>query len=275
MFHEISKYAVKPPLYAPGTNSLWDDEHVSKGMLEAHLNPHRESASRKHEFLDESVSWIAGIVPPAQYKTLLDLGCGPGLYAERFNNAGYTVTGVDFSKRSIAYAKEQALLNKSNIKYIYQNYLSIEYTEQFDIITLIYCDYAALSITDRSILLKKVYQALKPGGKFILDVYTAQKRKNEACSWYYSENGGFFSPKPHICMEATYHYDEDKTELNQYIVITENNVSCYHVWNHFFSRESFVSEVRTAGFDSFGISGDVAGAKFSDTGDTICGVFMK
>jgi len=72
---------------------------------------------------------------------LLDIGCGPGLYAERFSSAGYSVTGVDFSKRSIAYAKEQTLLNKSNIEYHYQNYLTIDYKEKFDVITLIYCDY--------------------------------------------------------------------------------------------------------------------------------------
>jgi len=276
MFNELSKYAVKPSLYAPSTNSLWNDEHISKGMLEAHLDPHLEAATRKHKFLDESVNWIAKIFPPSQYKTLLDLGCGPGLYAEHFNNVGYTVTGIDFSKRSIEYAKEQALLNKSSIEYIYQNYLSIEYAERFDLVTLIYCDYAALSIADRTILSKKIYQALKPNGKFILDVFTPKKRKKEAHSWHHSENDGFFSPKPYICMEATYQYDdEDKTELNQYIILTEDDISCYHVWNHYFTKEALVSEMQIAGFNDFEIFGDVAGAEFSDTGDTICGVFKK
>ena len=276
MFNELSRYAVKPSLYAPGTHSLWDDEHVSNGMLEAHLNPHLEAATRKHEFLDKSVNWIAKTFPPSQYKTLLDLGCGPGLYAEHFNSVGYTVTGIDFSKRSIEYAKEQALLNKSNIEYIYQNYLSIEYAEQFDLTALIYCDYGALSITDRTILSKKVYQALKPNGKFVLDVFTQQKRKKETRSWYHSEKGGFFSPRPHIYMESTYQYDNnDKTELDQYIVLTEDGISCYHVWNHYFTKEALVSEMQIAGFNDFEIFGDIAGVKFSVTGDTICGVFKK
>lgn len=106
MFNELKKYTTKPKLYAPSTNKFWDDEHISKGMLEAHLNPNWDAATRKPEFLDKSVNWISKIVPPSQYKYLLDLGCGPGLYAERFSSVGYTVTGVDFSKRSIAYAKE-------------------------------------------------------------------------------------------------------------------------------------------------------------------------
>lgn len=276
MFNELKKYTTKPKLYTPSTNKFWDDEHISKGMLEAHLNPNWDAATRKHEFLDKSVNWISKIAPSSQYKLLLDLGCGPGLYADRFNSYGYSVTGVDFSKRSIEYAKEQTLLNKSNIVYHYQNYLTIDYIEQFDIVTLIYCDYAALSITDRLNLLKKVYQALKPNGKFIFDVFTPLMRKAENRSWQYYEKGGFFSEKPHVCLESVYQYDdEDNTELRQFIVITEETVNCYNIWDHFFTKEALLSEIQIAGFNTFEFYGDIAGKEFSDSGETICGVFTK
>ncbi|WP_034439953.1 class I SAM-dependent methyltransferase [Clostridium ihumii] len=276
MFNELKKYTKKPKLYDPSTNKFWDDEHISKGMLSAHLNPNWDAATRKHEFLGRSVNWISEIAPSSQYKLLLDLGCGPGLYAERFSSAGYSVTGVDFSKRSILYAKEQTVLNKSNIEYHYQNYLTIDYKEQFDIITLIYCDYAALSIKDRLILLRKVYQALKPKGKFIFDVFTPLMRKDESCSWEYCSEGGFFSEKQYICLESVYQYDdEDNTELRQAIVITEETVNCYNIWDHFFTKEVLLSEIQNIGFNSFEFYGDIAGKEFSDTGETICGVFTK
>jgi SAM-dependent methyltransferase len=276
MFNELKKYTTKPKLYAPNTNKFWDDEHISKGMLEAHLNPNWDAATRKPEFLDKSVNWISKIAPSSKYKLLLDLGCGPGLYAERFSSVGYSVTGVDFSKRSIAYAKEQALLNKSNIEYHHQNYLTIDYIEKFDVITLIYCDYPALSITDRLILLRKVYQALKPNGKFIFDVFTPLMRKDESRSWYYCEEGGFLSEKPHICLDSVYQYDdEDKTELRQSIVITKETIDCYNIWDHFFTKEALLSEIQTAGFNAVEFYGDIAGKEFSDTGETICGVFTK
>jgi SAM-dependent methyltransferase len=276
MFNELKKYITKPKLYAPSTNIFWDDEHISKGLLEAHLNPNWDAATRKPEFLDKSVNWISKIAPSSQYKFLLDLGCGPGLYAERFNSAGYSVTGVDFSKCSITYAKEQALLNKSNIEYHYQNYLTIDYIEQFDVITLIYCDYAALSITDRLTLLRKVYKALKPKGKFIFDVFTPIMRKDESRSWQYCEKGGFWSEKPHICLESVYQYDdEDNTELRQTIVLTEETINCYNIWDHFFTKKALLSEIQTVGFDAFEFYGDIAGKEFSDTGETICGIFTK
>lgn len=276
MYSKLEKYLLKPALYAPSTGKFWDDKHISKGMLEAHLRPELNSATRKHEFVDKSVNWISDIAPPSQYKSLLDLGCGPGLYAERFSNAGYSVTGVDFSKRSIAYAKEQSLLHQSNIDYHYQNYLTIDYTEKFDIITLIYCDYASLSITDRLILLEKVYQALKPNGKFILDVFTPRMRNDESQSWQYYDDGGFWCEKSHICLESTYQYDdEDETELRQCIVLTKQTVDCYNIWDHFFTKEKLLAEMQPLGFRAFEFYDDIAGKEFSDTAETICGVFIK
>jgi SAM-dependent methyltransferase len=276
MFNKLKDYLVKPKLYTPSTGKFWDDEHISKGMLEAHLNPKWDAATRKLDFLDKSVNWIASIAQPAQFQQLLDLGCGPGIYAERFRKAGYSVTGIDYSKRSIEYAKEQTLLNKSNIEYHYQNYLTIDYVEQFDVITLIYCDYAVLSITDRLTLLRRIYQALKPKGKFIFDVFTPLMRKKETCSWEYYEEGGFFNEKPHILLESLYQYDdEDNTELAQSIVITEDTVRCYNIWDHFFTKEALISEIQPIGFNSFEFYGDIAGKEFSDTGETICGVFTK
>lgn len=276
MFSKLSDYAVRPELYAQSTLNFWEDEHVSKGMLAAHLDPNWDAATRNHAFLDKSVKWISEIAPPFQFKRLLDLGCGPGLYAERFCSTGYSVTGVDYSKRSIEYAKEQSSINKSNITYLYQDYLTTNYTEQFNLITLIYCDYAPLSKTNRQTLLRLVYRALKPNGRFIFDVFTPKMRKPENRSWYYTQDSDFWSAKPHLCLESVYQYDdEDQTELRQTLVCTEETVGCFNAWDHFFTKESLMSEIQPIGFNGHGFYSDVAGAKFSAASETICVVLTK
>ncbi len=276
MFKQLLPYIHKPALYQSGTAALWTDEHISKGMLEAHLNPGWDAATRTHSFVSQSADWIASLLPPSKYPHLLDLGCGPGIYAELFYRAGYAVTGVDFSRRSVDYAKEQARLCKSDIRYLCQDYLTLDYTAQFDVVTLIYCDYAVLSATDRLALQRKVYQALKPGGRFVFDVFTPRMRKAEAHTWEYCEVGGFFSDQPHLCLNAVYQYDdEDHTELCQYIVQTHEKVSCYHVWDHYFTQELILAETRAAGFETVQLYGDVAGKPFADDGETICVVALK
>jgi 2-polyprenyl-3-methyl-5-hydroxy-6-metoxy-1,4-benzoquinol methylase len=118
-------------LWQRSDGPFWDDEHISKGMLEAHLNPDWDAASRKHSFIGASVKWLSGVIP-AKGK-ILDLGCGPGLYAKRLSDVGYDVTGMDFSKRSIAYAKSR----DAKTEYIYKNYLELDYNAIFDAVVLI------------------------------------------------------------------------------------------------------------------------------------------
>lgn len=276
MIQEASGYFAKPQLYAPSTGEFWNDAHISKGMLEAHLDPQEDGATRRHEFLDQSVQWISQIAPPSHHRFLLDLGCGPGLYAEQFHRAGYSVTGMDLSKRSISYAKEQAKLHGSDIEYLYQNYLTMDHTDQFDVVTLIYCDYAVLPVKDRLLLVSKVYRALRENGKFILDVFTPCMRKAEGRTWQYCKEGGFWCEKPYLCLESVYQYDdEDETELRQSVILSDEAISCYNIWDHFFTKQKLLSEMQTVGFKTFAFFDDVAGKEFTDKGQTICGVFTK
>lgn len=277
MFNDFVKVLHRPKLFEAGTDQFWNDEHISKKLLEAHLNPDIDAASRKACFLDQSATWIAEIAPPAPHRELLDLGCGPGLYAEKFSNMGYTVTGIDFSKRSINYAKQKTVENNSGITYYNQNYLTIEYENQYDIVTLIYCDYCALSTQNRGMLLEKIYRALKKNGKLILDVFMPKvyNDRKENRTWEYYAEGGFWSEEPYLCLDSVYHYDEDTTELRQSIVQTEAGVDVYNVWEHFFTENALLEEMQKAGFHTFELYDNIAGKKHTDASDTLCGVFIK
>src|SRR5512141_801858 len=98
----------KPAPFTPGEALFWDDPHISKQMLDAHLNPTMDAASRRPETIDHSVKWLRETLGLKPGDSLLDLGCGPGLYASRFARAGFRVTGMDYSHRSIEYATQYA-----------------------------------------------------------------------------------------------------------------------------------------------------------------------
>lgn len=268
--------AKKPELYEPGTAKFWDDKHISKGMLAAHLDPVNEPASRNHQFIAKSVDWITGLLPPTEHPSLLDLGCGPGLYTERFADRGYQVTGIDFSTRSLEYARENAAKKQLDITYCYQNYLSIAYEEAFDVITLIYCDFSVFSDSDRKILLRKIYQALKPNGTFIVDVFSAVTYEpgKESHDWFYNETG-FWNEKPHLCLNSHYTYDETHTRCNQAVILTEHSVDCYNLWDHTFTIEELKYDLKEAGFRNTEVYGDVTGKKYLPDSEVICAVAVK
>ncbi len=154
-----------PPLYARTARAFWDDEHISAQMLKAHLAPDVEAASRRHEFIERSARWIAQLLPPERYPALTDFGCGPGLYAERFARAGYRVTGIDCSRRSIDYARRSAAAQGLDIAYIRADYLHLDAPVACDAATLIYCDYGALTPEERTTLLHVMRRCLRPGGR--------------------------------------------------------------------------------------------------------------
>jgi len=271
MIHDLFCYLKKPILWQRSHEPFWDDEHISKAMLEAHLDPERDAASRKHSFIECSVEWLKSIIPPGS--KMLDLGCGPGLYTARLSNAGYEVTGIDLSRRSIAYAKE----HDPKTKYICQNYLEMDYTEVFDAITLIYCDYAALTPDERKILLEKILRALKPNGLFVFDVFTERttKGKIDHTSWSYHETGGFWSEKPYLCLEAEYYFENNTVKAYQAIVITECNIREYLIWDTVFTKDTLLNEVAPFGFQIDGIYDDVCGSPFTGEADTLCFVLRK
>lgn len=264
--------ALQPPqLWQRSTAAFWDDDHISKGMLAAHLNPEIDAASRKPETIDRSVDWIAGLI--GEHRSILDLGCGPGLYARRLSNLGYTVTGVDCSRRSLNYARA----HDSKTTYRCQNYLTLAEREQYDVILLIFCDYAALTAPERSSLLTRVYGALKPGGLFIFDVFTdrsfagADNRKR----WSYQPEGGFFCAKPHVLLESSCFYENGTVRADCSVVITEDGVTRRIIWDTAYTKERLLAETTPSGLTLRCAYDDICGTPHTGSSDTLCFVMEK
>lgn len=266
----------RPEVYEKSTVKFWDDAHISKGMLEAHLDPDMDAATRKPDFIRQSVGWIAGYAHGRRDMKLLDLGCGPGIYAELFSEAGFDVTGIDMSNRSVDYAQAMTLQKGSNIDYICGNYLDIEYDGVFDIVTLIYCDFGVFNPQERSTLLKKIKRALKPGGRFIVDVCSSKHNEDrpESSSWSFSD-GGFWSEAPYACLYSFLRYDEVGTYADRYVIVEKDDIRYINIWNHRFSKEELQADMLDAGFSGVDIFGNVAGEDYTDASDIICAVAEK
>ena len=217
---------------------MWTDPYIAKKLLNMHLDPSNDVASRSAEKIDKIVNHI-NISLNNMKVNLLDLGCGPGLYTEHFAKAGHTVTGIDFSENSIEHAKTSSQTQNFEIKYICQNYLEMYFENQFDVITLIYCDFGVLSVSDRKTLIAKIYKALKPGGIFIFDALNQNtiEKQSFTKTWDIS-SGGFWKENPYICLSENFHFEDHKATLEQHIVIDETEqFEIYRFWNHYFTEK--------------------------------------
>lgn len=264
MFHELSKINRKPePFEFYTAEDLWTDEHTSKKMLEYHLDGSIDASSRNIEFIDQSVLWIVNHFNLDSNSSVLDLGCGPGLYTNRFAEKGINVTGVDFSRRSIEYAKKTQL---KYVDYINKNYLNFVTDKKFDIITMIMCDFSALSHEQRRIILEKSGNMLKPNGKVILDVHSLNyfNQKEEISAYEFNHMDNFWSSEDYYCFINTFKYDNQKITLDKYTIIEKERIRVVYNWLQCFSVESLKKEFEENNFVVEEIYSDVSGQKYND-----------
>ena len=253
---DILSKSIMPPLYEKGTSNMWNDDYISKQLLNIHLNPEIDLASRKQESIHATADWILQSQPKNRKLKILDLGCGPGLYAEFFAQRGHDVTGVDLSVNSINYAKKEAQKKDMNISYINANYLELAMpAHSFDLITLIFTDFGVLSPKEREVLLSFVHHTLNKGGLFIFDVLRDNNMavKVSPKTWEAS-TGGFWSPLPYLALSESFLYQDDKIILYQHFIIEEEQTKVYRFWTHYFSPndiENILSKHGFSGINSY------------------------
>jgi 2-polyprenyl-3-methyl-5-hydroxy-6-metoxy-1,4-benzoquinol methylase len=266
MFEELEVINERPePFQFYTASDLWTDEHTSKQMLSFHLNEAIDISSRNAEFINRSVEWIVSEFNIGSDTKIADFGCGPGFYAARLAKCGANVTGIDFSKRSIEYAKQVAAREQLRINYVNQDYLEFETEDRFDLALMIMCDFCALSPTQRKRILSKYHKILKPSGSVLLDVYSlsAFEQREEAATYAVNQLNGFWSPNKYYGFLNTFKYDEEKVVLDKYTIIESECTRQVYNWLQYFAPEDLEREFVDAGFCIKRIYSDVVGNSYN------------
>ncbi|MBP7737656.1 MAG: class I SAM-dependent methyltransferase [Spirochaetes bacterium] len=265
MFDQLNKINARPrPFEYYTAPELWTDDHTSHRMLEYHLNGSIDVSSRNINFIDRSAQWIISHFGLNADSEIIDFGCGPGLYTTRFARKGIGVTGIDFSKRSIEYARRAALDEKLDINYICSNYLDFEISRTFDLITMIMCDFCALSPDQRMLMLGTFKSILKPRGSILLDVYSMNSyNAREECSMYeYNQLSHFWSADDYYSFQNTFKYDDVKVILDKYTIIEKSRKRVVYNWLHYYSVDSLKEEFEENGLIITELFSDVSGSEY-------------
>lgn len=235
-------------LYRRGKDFLWTDKHISGEMLKLHLDTTNDAASRNGRTIDATVDWIDGVIPRGS--SILDLGCGPGLYCERLSRKGHAVTGIDISGRSIKHARESARGNRLPIRYYRQSYLRKVSRGVFDVAMCVYCDFGALTPDEQALFLRNASRSLRDNGVLILDVFSdgLSAARTEGRKWEYCATGDFWSVKPHyILWESKYFKDADAWGTRN-VIIESGKAKEFITWDTMYTEDSIARLLRDNGF---------------------------
>ena len=245
--------------------TLWTDAHISARMLAHHLDTETDISSRQATAIDGMVAWIDRVVGLSG-RHVLDLGCGPGLYATRMAKRGASVTGIDFSERSIAFARDAAAAEGLPIDYRHQDYLAGDLPGGQDLIVLIYGDLCALSPEQRQVLYGKIVGALKPGGTFISDAFSltqyAGRTETAACGRRFMD--GFWAEGDYFGFLNTFLYDDLKLALDRYLIVEPARSWEVFNWLQYFDPRDLSAELEQAGLTSEAIVDALTGGPWED-----------
>lgn len=262
MYSFLKEQTTRPPVFSAYTaKELWTDPHLAEQMLAYHLDPDLDVASRNHRFIERSVSWLNRSFELSSGKQVLDLGCGPGLYSNRLAAVGANVTAVDFSGPSLEHARSIARRESLDVEFLRADYLDLEAPGTFDLVILIYCDFCALSPSQRQTLLSFSEKCLVPGGRLVFDVFSmAHFDELEEEAHYQPEpGGGFWSSDPYYLFSTRFKYRNEGVYLDRHAIVEEARCREIFNWIQCYEPEGLAREMGKNGWEVMEILGTVAG----------------
>ena len=271
MYELLQDIARRPEPFSRYTaKELWTRPHLARQMLSFHLNQETDLASCRFETIDQVVNWIDSKLGLSG-KRVCDLGCGPGLYTQRFSARGANVTGVDFSAHSLEYARLKARDNEQPIRYLNADYLSDDLPTGFDLVTLIYTDYCVLSPEQRSILLGRMREMLNSDGQIVIDVagIASLARKEELTKIEERLLDGFWAEGDYVGIKRSFVYPDKNLSLDRYLIVEPDESWQIFNWFQHFTPESIESELQNAGFEIDQMVGDLSGVPLKPESDLI------
>lgn len=236
-----------PPQPWSGKDKIpWDDPEFSRRMLAEHLDQSHGLASRPFAKIDEHVEFLHRTILGARPSRILDLGCGPGLYADRLSKLGHTVKGIDFSPASIEYAQSNC-----QGEFVLGDLRQLDWGEGYELAMMVFGEANTFSPVHLVDLLLKARRALSPGGKILLemsDEAAALKIGLSSPTWSRSQ-GGLFDPGPHLILEESAWDPDLEAAVRRWTVIRPSgDVRTYNSTTQVYAPSRIRQLLQYAGF---------------------------
>jgi 2-polyprenyl-3-methyl-5-hydroxy-6-metoxy-1,4-benzoquinol methylase len=121
---------------------------------------------------------IENILKKHNVKTVLDLTCGTGSQVFYLHQQGYDVIGSDFNAKMLEVARNKALQQKLNIKFIQGDMREVQVEQLdslskhlFDAVITIFNAIGHVTKSDFEKTIQNVHANLKPNGLYIFDIF--------------------------------------------------------------------------------------------------------
>ena len=119
--------------------------------------------TQKHNFVFQYGAGLVEVLDPQPNERILDVGCGTGELTKQVSDAGANVVGIDSSEALVVAARQQF----PNLTFRHEDATQLADVQQYD---AVFSNAALHWIQDQPRVTQAMYQALKPGGRLVVEL---------------------------------------------------------------------------------------------------------
>ncbi len=207
-----------------GANLPWDQPAFSERMLREHLDQDHGAASRQRPEILRQIDWLWSKLALRPGARLLDITCGPGLYAVELARRGVDVTGIDFSPASVAYARGLAEAQgvAGRCRFV-QADVRAELPRQtgaaYDAALFLYGQLAVFTRAEAAALLAGASQALRTGGRLALELLDFERIDKTHSTWWFTDEQGLWGDAPFLNLGERFWDAGQRASIDRFWII--------------------------------------------------------
>ncbi|MBW2281576.1 MAG: class I SAM-dependent methyltransferase [Deltaproteobacteria bacterium] len=232
----------------------WHEPGFSARMLREHLTQAHDAASRRLTIVDRQVDWVHESLLAGRPSRVLDLACGPGLYASRLARRGHDCVGIDFSPASIAHARGEAARDGLACTYHERDLREGRFGEGFALALFLFGEINAFRAADAQRIVAGARSALAAGGALVIEASTeaSLRARGQAAAHWSTAQAGLFSDEPHLVLKECFWHADARALVERYYVVdlASGAVTRYGISSQAYSDDEYASLLLGAGFAS-------------------------
>ena len=227
-------------------------------------------SAEKWDAAKNEAKFLAEILELGGSGKILDLCCGVGRHALYLAEEGYEVVGLDLCETYLKEARRKTKQHGLNVKFVKSDMRNIPYENEFDGVINIFTSFGYFGDKEENQkVLNAVYKALKPGGRFVIEMMNRDShiRNFQESSW--SEIDGAY-----ILEERTFDPYHDIL-YNRWIILKGDNKKEFSFHHYLYSAAKLNEMLRKAGFFVEEFFGDLQGSPLTPESKRLCALCLK
>ena len=145
----------------------WYEEFFDEDYVAYHL----EGDLWRPERTQLECDFVVKALEPAEGARILDLCCGQGRHAIELAKRGFEVTGADLSEHLLGIARKAAEEAGVSVRLVQCDMRELPLESEFDVVVNMFTAFGYFeSDEENDKVLRAVHKALRPGGRFLLDL---------------------------------------------------------------------------------------------------------